>query len=483
MKSIQRRLILAVGVAYCLLWSIGGLAVYLVVRAGYVAEFDRVLKANAEALATMTNQKAGQVESDYSEDLMPGFAHSRHPDYFQLWLPDGSAHKRSPSLASNDLPRRAGTINTPLLWNMILPDGRPGRAIGIHFVPQVDEETPATSAAVLKGDVTLVVARHRGNLDERLSELGTALLLVGGSMIVATVVIVVIAVRCGLRPLWDLGERAESIDASSLQLRFATEGMPAELLPIAGRLNELLARLEKSFARERRFSADVAHELRTPIAELRTATEVALKWPEDVEASRNTLQELLAIALQMESMVTGLLALARCEAGQLPVHLEPVSLAPLIREIWQPLSDKAKAKHTDFFVGVPDNACWLTDATLLRAILTNLLSNAVQYCTEGGSIRLSVERGQLSISNTTDDLKSDDLPHLFERFWRKDPARSSSLHSGLGLALAKAYAAVLGLELRAELTQMGQVTFVLSGAQTSPVLSVSMQDAAPRFVP
>src|SRR5664279_3634316 len=104
MKSIQRRLILGVGVAYCLLWSIGGVAVYLVVRAGYVAEFDRVLKANAQALAAMTDQRAGRVESDYSEDLMPGFAHARHPDYFQLWLPEGSTQKRSPSLAGSDLP-------------------------------------------------------------------------------------------------------------------------------------------------------------------------------------------------------------------------------------------------------------------------------------------------------------------------------------------------------------------------------------------
>ena len=480
MKSIQRRLILGVGVAYCLLWSIGGVAVYLVVRAGYVAEFDRALKANAQALAAMTDQKAGRVESDYSEDLIPGFAHARHPDYFQLWLPDGSPQKRSPSLAGNDLPRRAGTINTPVIWNVLLPDGRPGRAIGIHFVPQLDDEAPANSS-VLKGGVTLVVARHRGNLDERLSELGTTLLLVGGSMIVATVLIVVIAVRCGLRPLRDLGERAESIDASSLQLRFATEGMPAELLPIAGRLNELLARLEDSFARERRFSADVAHELRTPIAELRAATEVALKWPEDAEAARNTLQELLAIALQMESMVTGLSALARCEAGQLPVQLEPVSLAPLIREIWQPLSDKAGAKGVVFSAGVSDDARWLTDTTLLRAILTNLLSNAVQYCVDNGSIRLSIERDQLSVSNSTDDLKPDDLPHLFERFWRKDPARSSSVHSGLGLALAKAYAGALGMELRADLSEAGQVAFVLSGRQAvASALSGSLQHTAAR---
>jgi signal transduction histidine kinase len=476
-KSIQRRLILTVGVAYCLLWSVGGLAVYLVVRAGYFAEFDRVLKANAQTLAAMTDQRDGQVESDYSKDLLPGFAHGRHPDYFQLWLPNGSTQKRSPSLAGNDLPHRAGTINAPRFWNMSLPDGRPGRAVGIRFVPQLDDEAPV-GANVLKDDVTLVVARPRGNLDERLHELGSALLLVGGSMIAATVLIVVIAVRGGLRPLRDLAEQAETIDATSLQRRFATDKTPAELLPIAERLNQLLARLEESFARERRFSSDVAHELRTPIAELRAATEVALKWPEDAETTRNTMQELLAIALQMESIVAGLLALARCEAGQLPIHSQPVSLAPLLREIWQPLSDKADARQVVFSAGVPEDACWLTDAVLLRAILANLLSNAVQYCPNSGSIHVSVEQGRLSISNTTDDLKLDDLPHLFERFWRKDPARSSNLHSGLGLPLARVYTAALGMELGAELTENKRVAFVLSGAQVNPALSVSLQNAA-----
>jgi two-component system sensor histidine kinase QseC len=106
----------------------------------------------------------------------------------------------------------------------------------------------------------------------------------------------------------------------------------------------------------------------------------------------------------------------------------------------------------------------------------------VQYCTHGGSIRLRVERGQLSISNTTDDLNPDDLPHLFERFWRKDPARSSSVHSGLGLALAKAYAAALGLELRAELSDTKQITFVLSGGQTASAVLGSLQNAASHSV-
>jgi two-component system sensor histidine kinase QseC len=122
-----------------------------------------------------------------------------------------------------------------------------------------------------------------------------------------------------LRPLSSLAKRAETIHASSLQLRFPTDNIPVELLPIAQRLNDLLARLEASFAREQRFSADVAHELRTPIAELRTLAEVALKWPDDVNQA--ALKEALNIALQMESVATGLMALARCDGR--PAHSQP----------------------------------------------------------------------------------------------------------------------------------------------------------------
>jgi two-component system sensor histidine kinase QseC len=213
----------------------------------------------------------------------------------------------------------------------------------------------------------------------------------------------------------------------------------------------------------------VAHELRTPIAELRTLTEVTLKWPDDSGATRSALQDALAVGLQMESIATGLLALARCEGGLLPVHLEPVFLQPLVKELSQSISDQTRAKQITLSVVVPDDACWLADPTLLRAIFTNLFSNAAQYCPAGGSVRLTVERsgerGQLLVSNTTDDLSADDLPHLFERFWRKDPSRSSPEHCGFGLALTKAYAEALVMELRAELTNPREITLVLSGAR------------------
>lgn len=252
------------------------------------------------------------------------------------------------------------------------------------------------------------------------------LLSVGAILAAASALVVRAVVRRGLRPLSTLVDRAQRIDASSLQLRFPFDDMPAELLPIVLRLNDLLARMESSFARERRFSADVAHELRTPIAELRTLAEVALKWPDD---NRHALQDALAIALQMESIATGLLTLARCEGSLLPMHPENVSLGALFREVYQPLEAKARAKELTVSLDVPSDAYWLTDRVMLRSIFHNLLFNAVDHSQPASAIKARMERNgageRLWISNTNTGLSPQDLPHLFDRFWQKESARSS----------------------------------------------------------
>jgi two-component system sensor histidine kinase QseC len=297
------------------------------------------------------------------------------------------------------------------------------------------------------------------------------LLGVGATLAIATVAAVSVMVRRGLRPLATLARHAEKIDASSLQLRFPTENIPSELLPIAQRLNDLLARLEASFARERRFSADVAHELRTPIAELRALAEVALKWPDDV--NQTALKEALQIALQMESIANGLMALARLEGSLHSVQPERVSLGAIVAEAYQPLAAKARAKQLAVEFAVPEATCWFTDRAMLRSILSNLLFNAVEHTAPGTSVTTRIEKNgageRLLISNPSNGLAPEDVPHLFERFWQKDAARSSPDHSGLGLALARAYAQALGLKLEAELNHM-QIIFSLSNATPCNVI-------------
>jgi len=280
-----------------------------------------------------------------------------------------------------------------------------------------------------------------------------------------------------MRPLHALSDATARIDADTLSTRFPPAELPAELRPIAERLNELLARLEASFERERRFSSDLAHELRTPIAELRSAAECALKWPDSrpPQTDRDTLE----IARQMERITTNLLALARREKrgekGQAVAALEPVALAPLLDETWRPFAPRAAERRLDVSISANDALC-LADATMLRSILANLYDNAVEYTPAGGAFRvevvLSADAVAIIFTNDTDPLAPltpEDVPKLFDRFWRKDPSRTGAgAHAGLGLPLARALAQAMGWTLAARLAQAGaqaQLTLTLTGPQ------------------
>jgi signal transduction histidine kinase len=444
------------------LWAGAGAAVYGLQRAGLIAEFDKALEATALTLGPMTEYTGGKLEFDPGGDLMPSFEREDRPDYYQVLRPNGSVLARSRGLKKKAL--APGAV-TPGSWDLTLPDGLPGRALAVRFLPKIDEDDPG-EGEIRREEVTLIVARHRDDLDASLHLLAVTLLLVGAATTGATGIVVALVVGRGLRPLSALARRAAAIDASSLQLRFPAEGLPAELAPIAQRLNDLLSRLEASFARERRFSADVAHELRTPIAELRTLAEVSLRWPQDENAARAALSDALAIALQMESIATHLMALTRCDAGQMPAEAAPVDLATVVEEVWEPFAAQASTKRLHVTMSVPAGATWTIDPGGLRTILSNLLSNAAEYSPVGGAIRLTAEAhdgtGRVIVSNTTTDLGRSDLPHLFDRFWRKDASRSSASHSGLGLSLAKAYADALGCALRADLTREDELTIELS---------------------
>ena len=475
MTSIRRQLTLSLTLVCCVVWAGGAAALYLTLRAGLSAEFDQALEAQAQTLAVLTSQENGALEFDFNAELMPSYARGEKADYFEIRLADGSSWQRSPSLGAAGLPRLVSRSDAPTFSSVTLPDGLAGRAVATRFVvPQTDEE-PAIPPGP-RVTMALVVARHRVDLDRRLRLLALALGAVGVATAVATAMLVPLLVGRGLLPLSSLAARAAAIDANALDVRFPTGDMPAELLPIGERLNELLARLQSSFERERRFSADVAHELRTPIAELRLLAEVALRWPEDPQASTQALRDALDVALQLELITTGLLALARHEAGLQRVSCQPVSLAEAVQASWRPLADSAREKGLSVAFAVADAAWCDADRSLLGLVLANLLGNAVQHSPREGALLCrgvtSDARCELSISNPAPDLDAEDLPHLFERFWRKDPARTADSHSGLGLALAKALAEAMGMRIRAELRPTGTL-----------VMTVSARPADPRAVP
>lgn len=467
MKSLRAQLAVGLSLGFLVLLGLGGAAVYVSTRTALLREFDAGLRVRADSLAALTEYEDGKVTIDLTDVRAPEYDGAAHAAYFEVWLDGGTKVAQSRSLGTADLPTHSGAMGKPAAWDLTLPNGKPGRAIALRFTPKISTDAASKpSPGPVPPTALVVVATERTNVNHHLHRLATGLLVIGVLVMGCSVVFTSVVVRRLLSPLARLAEQTAAINAASLHSRFTTAGLPAELAPVAERLNDLLSRLEQSFERERRFTADAAHELRTPIAELRSLAEVALKWPEDATATAEAFRDALAIAQRMEALVAGLLTLARYEAGKQPLASEPVSLAALATEIWTPLMESIRDKQITATIEIPGDFTVNTDGTLLRLIVTNLLTNAAEYTPRNGVVRIhAVQRDgtfTFNVTNTVTGLLTDDLPHLFERFWRKDVSRTGSEHSGLGLALAKACADALGMSLTTTMPDSDTVTVSLT---------------------
>ncbi len=320
----------------------------------------------------------------------------------------------------------------------------------------VNEETIQIHTEESCNRLFIVLACSREWVD---NILGITLLVLTGTgvlLFVSSIFIVRGVVVTGLYPLNQIAEKTASIGATDLNQRFSTTQIPEELQPITWQLNDLFERLEKAFLRERRFTSDAAHELRTPIAELRALAEVGLGMDADKsENSRPYFKDALDIAFQMQNLTESLLALARADAGNLFINVEKINIANILNETWKNLEGEDKGRNVAYFLECPDNTVIKSDKAIMTAIITNLISNAISYTPENSSITMSIKREEsnfrLSILNPTPNLHIKDLEHMFQPFWRKDSARSDLSHSGIGLALVKSYCRLLNISVTAKM--------------------------------
>jgi signal transduction histidine kinase len=241
-------------------------------------------------------------------------------------------------------------------------------------------------------------------------------------------------------------------------------GPPDELTELAETFNGLLARLEASVARERRFTANAAHELLTPLATLRSEAEVALRRERDAPAYREALGNLLLDVERMTATVRGLLDLARAERLEKRPE-DRVDLGALVAERTARLRPEAEAKGLTLDAVVAPDIAVTAEAAPLAEIVDNLLRNAVKYTPAGGSVTVELAHGAtdgsrgnaasgeavLRVRDTGIGFAPEDAGHLFDRFYRSDDAAvQAESGSGLGLAVARAIAEAYGGSVRAE---------------------------------
>ncbi|MEM7696887.1 MAG: histidine kinase dimerization/phospho-acceptor domain-containing protein [Verrucomicrobiota bacterium] len=447
MKSSRRRLTLLLLGGLFVIWVLAACGIYFSQRHRIISDLDAklTLEARSVKFAARGNDENApkSIAARRLQERLPEYDSSDGDAFFQIWNPAGETEEKSASLGDRDLPWPGSLIgNSPVFKTAQLSDdvtvrlisiraGGPGKAKG-------KSRRSSFAIAAIGLDAT--------DMQRSLSHLMTGLLAVGLIVLGSTALLVNLSLRVGLAPIRRLAREAGMIDTDTLDSRFDGEQAPSELQPIYAQLNELIGRLEEGFDRERRFSADLAHELRTPIAELRAISEFALKWPED--SDEDTREETFAIAEQMESIVDTLLTLARAESGHARPDQQPVDLGLLVDELWEPL--RQTADERDLLLtkeGQPP--VWTSDKRFLRHIIGNLLGNGVSHAPNGAQLGLAWASNALEIRNPAPDFPSDQADRVFDRLWRADRSRTGNSHSGLGLSLARTCANILGLELTA----------------------------------
>lgn len=327
-------------------------------------------------------------------------------------------------------------------------DGRPRSllvydlAVDTPGAEAIEVHGPALGpqGTVLRGVLDVSESRHllEAYRAKLAGVVGLAILLSAGVGFMLT--------RRGLAPVRAIAAEIGRINAEKLHARIADDAWPAELRALAENFDTMLARLEQSFEQLARFSSDIAHEFRSPVNNLVAAASVTLARARTPLEYQQTLEVVVEEGSRLSRMVASMLFLARADNAEQHVHLERVALAGEFQKLIEFYEIVAEEQGVTLEARAEGQL--MADPLLLRRALSNLLANALRYTPRGGTIRLlgtvTPDAVIIAVSDTGSGIDARHLPHLFDRFYRADAARSSTDSTGLGLAVVRSIAELHG---------------------------------------
>jgi heavy metal sensor kinase len=360
--------------------------------------------------------------------------------YFQIQSRDGDALANSPNMPMLSLPGPSqidGSFNSVNSVSPNLPDSS---KLFFKLTKTVDYGNYRVTADVLpSGEMIWVGCSIAPELKElrltalKLAGIGGIILffgLAGGWWIVSR----------SLRPVVAISSAAAKISAGDLSQRINVAEAESELGQLAAVLNSTFARLESAFAQQQQFTSDAAHELRTPVSVMLTQAQTALNRERTAPEYRETVETCQRAAQRMRRLIESLLALARLDAGQEQMKRLQFDFSKTISdcaELVKPMAEERAVKISTELSSLEITG----DSGRLAQVVTNLLTNAIQYNLPDGTVRVKLEPQDglavLTVSDTGAGISAEDLPRVFERFYRADKSRSTG-GNGLGLAISKA---------------------------------------------
>ena len=450
--SIQRRLIASVLLSQAILTA--GLMVIGVVVTYWrlLSTLDVAMQAHATSVAVLvryTEDASGHVYFDNS--LLPESIDPNHPDQFMVW-----ADRTGYLTRSEDWPEGLQFQPGPSRhWNFTWA-GVPYHAVRMSHVPILDREE---GMAFRPQTLTIVYAsptiRIQQQVKEALASIAVASLLLLG----ATTWLAWWKIRRGLLPLQILARQAALVSTQSWKLQPPREAEDIEeLRPLTESMTQMLARLEFSFKQQREFVGNAAHELKTPVAVLKSTLQSLLQRPRSSDEYRAGLQASLQDLDRLEQLLQWMLRLARAEQwaqnGQRR-ELDLIDINSTCEEAVERIRSLAQSRNTTIHLATNGPTPFRADPEDLQLVWTNLLENAVRYSPQGSSVEIAVapagDKARITFQDHGAGIAASDLPRIFDRFHRGDPSRTRATGGfGLGLAIVKALVEAYGGTIAAE---------------------------------
>jgi len=395
-------------------------------------------RLNAVRQAVNLSLQTGSIdvlrsELDEDSELRP------QSDLLQIWDDQGSLIYQSAPLKANGLPPAIAASRTTIMWI----GGEPTRVL-------------QGSTTVNQRLYRIQVAARMGEFYKALGRFRERLLIIAPLALLLASALGYLMSRRALAPVDQITQTAQKIHAHNLSARLTVPGSGDELQRLAETLNQMLQRIEAALDRVSRFSADASHELRTPITIMRTRAELALRRPRTLAENRQTLEQLHTELVQTSELLDNLMLLARADSEAEQLRFEPANIEHVLKDALAQVSPIADQKRVSLHAVLPQHPiCIAGDRQLLQRLFLILIDNAVKYTPPLGhvSIALAAEDGMIivSVRDTGIGISDEDLPHIFDRFYRADKARSRELGgAGLGLSIGRWIAEAHGGSVHAE---------------------------------
>jgi signal transduction histidine kinase len=278
-------------------------------------QFDRAMVNKAGLLETLVSEAPEKIDFDFADEFMPEFSGVNDPEYFQLWR-DNKVFERSETLKlfeDNELPRLAVALHKSSITNITLPDGRSGRMYFTRFKPQIDSDVREAFGVAreefVKNQKPMELAYATSNeaLNQILWFVDIIFIFTSIAAVIAVRLIVFNVVERGLKPLDELNAALKQINLNSEVSEISTNTLPEELVAIAEGINHFISENKTLYSREKRITSDIAHELKTPIAELLNLSEVAIKFPNEKQLAASFKTDVLTITQRFKNIVNGIM--------------------------------------------------------------------------------------------------------------------------------------------------------------------------------